>query len=116
MGALAREAVSYAPGMPPEIGLLLVNIVGCSLIGLFLQLEHRLHPHVRDFHAAGFCGGLTTVSGWSLVLVRYLEAGEVGQAVFFAVLGLVTGLTAVLAGRLLAFGVESLLLRIGRPV
>jgi len=75
-GALVRELLGHVDGMPPEIGILFANMLGCGLIGLVLHIEHRLHPHVREFNAAGFCGGLTTVSGWSLVLVRYLAADE----------------------------------------
>jgi CrcB protein len=113
-GALIREVLSHTEGVPPEISILFGNMLGCALIGLVLHIEHRLHPHVREFNAAGFCGGLTTVSGWSLVLVEYLEAGEVGQATFFAILGLTSGLLALLAGRLLAGGVEGILLRLER--
>ena len=113
IGAVVRSTLSHTPGMPPEIAVLLVNILGCTLIGLVLHVEHRFHPHARDFQAAGFCGGLTTVSSWSVLVVKYLELGEVAQAVIFASLSLVSGMLALLIGRGLAAGIEALLVRRG---
>ena len=107
--------MSHVPGLPPEIAVLMVNVAGCALIGLVLHIEHRFHPHVRDFQAAGFCGGLTTVSSWSLLVVKYLEMGELVQAGFFAALSLVSSLLALLLGRAVAVGIEALLLRRGQP-
>ena len=112
-GAVVRSALGHNPDMPPEIAVLLVNILGCGLIGLVLHIEHRFHPHARDFQAAGFCGGLTTVSSWSLLLVKYLELGELGQALIFALLSLVSGILALLLGRGVAAVIEALLLRAG---
>jgi CrcB protein len=114
-GAIGRALLSHVPGLPPEIAILTVNISGCALIGLVLHIEHRFHPHVRDFQAAGFCGGLTTVSSWSLILVKYLEMGELRQAGFFAGLSLVSGILALLLGRAVAAGIEGLLLRRETP-
>ena len=114
-GAIGRALLSHVPGLPPEIAVLMVNVAGCALIGLVLHIEHRFHPHVRDFQAAGFCGGLTTVSSWSLLVVKYLEMGELVQAGFFAALSLVSGLLALLLGRAVAVGIEALLLRRGQP-
>ncbi len=114
-GAIGRAFLSHVPGLPPEIAVLTVNVSGCALIGLVLHIEHRFHPHVRDFQAAGFCGGLTTVSSWSLILVKYLEMGELGQAGFFAGLSLASGILALLLGRAVAAGIEGLLLRRETP-
>jgi CrcB protein len=43
------------------IGTILVNILGCFLIGLFSEISH-LNQHLRLLLITGFCGAFTTFS------------------------------------------------------
>lgn len=88
-GAVSRYLVSRAaqrlfPGLTFPLGTLLVNCLGCFLIGLMLGLvEQRqmFSPELRSLLMIGFLGGLTTFSSFgmeTMVLFRngdYLTAG-----------------------------------------
>ena len=82
LGALARYLCSVAlvallgPAFP--WGTLAVNVLGSFLIGLYASLsepEGRLlpSPAQRQFVMAGFCGGFTTFSIFSLETLLLVE-------------------------------------------
>jgi CrcB protein len=50
------------------------NLLGCLLLGLLLPHAQR-RPRLMLLAGIGFCGSLTTFSGWILGLSRNLEAG-----------------------------------------
>ena len=56
-------------------GLLAVNVVGSFVAGYLGGLKDQTSPWVIA-GVIGFCGCLTTFSGFSLALVRLFEAGE----------------------------------------
>ncbi|RST86721.1 fluoride efflux transporter CrcB [Aquibium carbonis] len=83
LGALARYLCSlgllavFGAGFP--VGTLAVNVAGSFLIGLFATLTEpggRLlaSPPARQFVLAGFCGGFTTFSVFSLETLFLLES------------------------------------------
>jgi CrcB protein len=99
LGSAARAAVSLGlvhwlgPGFP--WGTLAVNVLGSFLIGLYATLtepDGRLmaSPAARQFVLAGFCGGFTTFSIFSLETLFMVEAGAFGRA------GLNVGVSVVL--------------------
>ncbi len=57
------------------VGTLLVNVVGCLLIGAIAGgLAHRhWSPQVQALLGTGFCGGLTTFSTFSVETVELLQ-------------------------------------------
>jgi CrcB protein len=66
-------------------GTLAVNVIGSSFIGLFATLaapEGRLlvPAHIRQFVMAGFCGGFTTFSTFSLETIYMIRDGEWAKA------------------------------------
>lgn len=83
-------------------GTLLVNCIGCLLIGLFFGLSERLEwltPSVRIFFVTGFLGALTTFSSFAIETINTAQQGALVLAVLnlvannagallFAVLGL----------------------------
>ena len=82
-------------------GTLIVNIVGCYIIGLFMILatEKLLLPnHWRLLVASGFLGGLTTFSTFGAETFSMAESGHWGLAGGYAAASLVGGLLAVWAG------------------
>ena len=54
------------------------NIVGCALIGLISGL--KLNSKLKLAFAIGFCGSLTTFSGWIWDFVGFFKSGFVIQA------------------------------------
>lgn len=80
------------------IGTLVVNVVGCFLLGLLVPLGHRLGPIWQPVLATGFLGALTTFSTFSLETIRHLEKGEWSLAALNAGLNLGLGLLAAWAG------------------
>lgn len=81
------------PGHFP-LGTLLVNVVGCLLIGVAAAWIDGREP-VRSLVIVGILGGFTTYSSFGLDTVRLLEAGEVGKAVEYVLITTAAGLLAV---------------------
>lgn len=107
LGAVARFGCSLAvlhlagPGFP--WGTWAVNVVGSFLIGLFAAATGPggrivATPVQRQFLLAGFCGGFTTFSVFSLETLVLVEAGASGLAVLNVVASLAAWLLAVWAG------------------
>ncbi len=89
LGAVARALVSVGllgllgPGF--AWGTLAVNVLGSFLIGLYATLTEPggrvfASPAQRQFVLAGFCGGFTTFSIFSLETVLLAEQGAPGLA------------------------------------
>ncbi|MGE8360237.1 fluoride efflux transporter CrcB [Pseudomonas sp.] len=80
---------------------LVVNIVGCLLIGylygLFL-LRPEVPLEVRAGLIVGFLGGLTTFSSFSLDTIRLLESGHAPLAFGYVALSVFGSLLATWAG------------------
>ncbi len=107
LGAVARYAISalvlslQGPGFP--WGTLTVNVAGSLLIGFFASLlatdgRFGANHAMRQLILAGFCGGFTTFSIFSLEVLLLLSSGEIGRAVTYLLLSLVLWLAAVWAG------------------
>jgi CrcB protein len=84
---------------------LLVNLVGCLLIGCLYGL-FLLRPEVplvlRAGLVVGFLGGLTTFSSFSLDTLRLLETGQLGSALGYVGITVLGGLLATWVGLWLA--------------
>ncbi|MDQ2837424.1 MAG: fluoride efflux transporter CrcB [Actinomycetota bacterium] len=80
-------------------GTLLVNLIGCLLLGIIAGgLAHRhWSPQVQALLGTGFCGGLTTFSTFSVEAVELLQGRFTLRAVGYLALscGLGVGLAAV---------------------
>jgi len=100
-GALLRWQLVERLG--PQLGVhsaanLLVNLVGCFLLG-FLSgpVPHRT-PLMLAL-GIGFCGSLTTFSGWILDLASLEQQGQSLGALVLLLTSLGLGLLAALGGR-----------------
>ena len=82
LGAASRYGVGLLTarlwGVNFPWGTLIVNLVGCFIIGLLFALADRsrlLTPDVRLFLITGYLGALTTFSSFSLETVNAGRAG-----------------------------------------
>ncbi|WP_248730219.1 MULTISPECIES: fluoride efflux transporter CrcB [Halomonadaceae] len=107
LGAIARYLVSIGllsllgPGYP--WGTLVANVLGSVLIGLVSVCTQeggrfRSSPLLRQFLMAGFCGGFTTFSIFSLEVVSLADQGEWRQAAGYVVLSLGLWMGGVVSG------------------
>ncbi len=104
-GACARYAVSGAVharmGAAFPFGTLAVNIIGCFLIGLALEItEGRfiVNHNVKLFLTVGLLGGFTTFSTYSYETMALLRDGMAVKAAINAVGSIMLGLVGVYLG------------------
>lgn len=89
--------------------ILLINVLGSFAIGLIGAVATRGHPWLqkpepRHFLMAGFCGGFTTFSFFSLQTLQLLEVGRPAAAVIYSVATIVGSVAAAWLGYLLGSG------------
>ena len=103
-GALLRYAVSgliykYLDGVLPW-GTLIVNLVGCFLIGFLWQLFEMMasSPSTRAFIFIGTLGAFTTFSTYGLESFNLLREGEIKFAIFNILASNILGLVLVFCG------------------
>jgi len=109
IGSTLRYLVGMAtmrvlgPGFPwSTLG---VNIVGCFIMGVFIEVMGRrfnVSNELRLFIATGVLGGFTTFSAFSLDFAVLWERGEPLPAVLYALASVCGALIAVFAGLMLA--------------
>lgn len=105
LGAASRYVVSLlaanAWGTHFPWGTLLVNLIGCFLIGLIFSLADRiwfLTPGVRLLLVTGFLGGMTTFSSYAMETVSAGLSGFTLRPVINIVLNNMGGLMLTLFG------------------
>jgi fluoride exporter len=99
-GFVARR---YGETFP--LGTLVVNLLGCFLVGLLfylMQERYLVNPNVRSIVLIGFLGGFTTFSSLGLQTFTLLQDDEVALAVLNMLASNVVGLLLVWAGYTLA--------------
>lgn len=104
-GASARHLVGVvslrAFGSNFPYGTLIVNVVGCLLMGIFIGLlAVRLQGSeaLRLFVATGFLGGFTTFSAFSLDFTVLWDRGETALAIGYVAVSVLVSLGALAAG------------------
>jgi len=108
-GAVSRYLVSkwmliwFGDAFP--IGTLLVNVIGCCLLGIVAQFSIEstaISKETREVIGVGFLGGLTTFSAFGWDTFRRLQEGMWGAAAGNVTANLIGGLLAVWLGATLA--------------
>ena len=87
-------------------GTLIVNLVGCFIIGLLSQLVETqgiFTPESRAFIFVGILGGFTTFSSFGNDTVNLLRAGGNFNALANVSANVILGLALVWIGRMLAY-------------
>lgn len=85
------------------LGTMVVNVLGCFLIGIFSSLTNDhggVSPAVRLMLTTGFCGGFTTFSTFMNEHATLLKGGD-GFMIssLYIIASLALGFIALLAGR-----------------
>ena len=105
LGAASRYGIGlmtarlWGTGYP--YGTLVVNLVGCFIIGLLFALADRsrlLSLDVRLLLITGYLGALTTFSSFSLETINAARAGLMMQAVINVLLNNIGGLALTYLG------------------
>jgi fluoride exporter len=102
-GSVLRYAIQSAFRLHAfPVGTLLVNLSGSFLIGLVAALAERGAPWARPWLMAGFLGGFTTFSAFSLENLRLVREGMAATALGYALASVAGGLALAFAGYMLA--------------
>lgn len=105
IGSLLRYYVGLGslrlmgPGFP--WGTLIVNVVGCFIIGVFAEMIMRrfnASVELRLLLITGFLGGFTTFSAFSLDAITLFERGDIFSGGIYIVASVGLSMVAVMAG------------------
>ncbi len=105
VGALLRYKLVEAPmavyGLP--VNVLLVNILGSFVLGLFsvLSVGLNLEPQYTLLVAVGFCGSFTTMSSFALETNNLADANRFSLMALNILANVGLSLGAIFGGRLL---------------
>lgn len=113
-GGVARysmaSAITRIHGAGFPYGTLMVNLVGCLLIGLMDGLADgraRLSPQAKMLLMIGFCGAFTTFSTFILETSSLMRSGETAKAFGNLFISVTGGALFLWLGGLLAKTVPS---------
>ena len=104
IGGVARYLVSLAikgigKGFP--WATLIVNLLGCLLIGLLWGILSRNASESTSwglFLTVGLCGGFTTFSTFSKEALTMLQAGQIGGFATYIVISVLAGIALATLG------------------
>ncbi len=92
-------------GLSFPIGTLVVNILGCFIIGILYGLIEKgnvLSPEYRILLTIGFCGGFTTFSSFAFESLQLMKDSSIiyillyiGLSVFLSIIFAFLGLTII---------------------
>jgi fluoride exporter len=106
LGGMSRYWISLRMIHELPIATLIVNVSGSFLIGLVAILLIQRHPNATTFWlpllVAGFLGGYTTFSSFSLETLALFQAGKIAYALAYILASVVLCLLGVWLGAIIA--------------
>ncbi len=105
LGAVGRYALSsqithwIGPGFP--WGILLVNMMGCFVMGVLAELGAltlNLSPDMRAFLTTGILGGFTTFSAFALDSAVMIERGDWAATMIYIAASVIGSIGALFVG------------------
>lgn len=109
LGAMSRYGLGqFADRLssgPWPVGTLMVNLLGCLVLGLVmegLQLGDAVSRDIGLAITVGFLGAFTTFSTFGHETIRLLERGQAGVAVAYVAVSVIAGCALCLLGVRLA--------------
>lgn len=100
-GALARGGTINGLEGQLSMALLMINVVGSFLLGM-LVVRLAESPTAMAAVGTGFCGGLTSMSGFAVDVAHRLQDGQAASALGLVALTVACTFAGALAG--LRFG------------
>nr|WP_167218584.1 CrcB family protein [Kribbella shirazensis] len=103
LGAAARYLVGLGWPTPPggfPFSTLVINVVGCGLIGILMVLVTDVFTRqrlLRPFLGTGVLGGFTTFSTYAVDIQQLVSGGHAGTALLYLATTIVGALLAVRA-------------------
>lgn len=101
IGSLSRlylaQAIYRIVGMKFPYGILVVNVLGCFLMGVLAVLfieRLGLSPLWRAGILIGFLGGFTTFSSFSMDTINLIESGTYFLALLYIIVSIIMCITA----------------------
>ena len=103
LGAMSRLAMTHvipAALYAIPIQILLINTLGCFLIGALTSLLEFIYASssIRLLIFTGFLGGFTTFSSFALEFGLLTEKNAIGNAIIYVTLSVGLGLSAFFIG------------------
>ncbi len=103
-GSISRyslgEWLHTEQGFP--IGTLLVNLLGCLILGWFFTMSttrwEKISPQLKLGLGTGFIGSFTTFSTFSVETLHLLSQGKLGFALVYVLTSVGGGILLALAG------------------
>ena len=80
---------------------LIANFFGCfiaTIVFIYFATKSGLNPTFKIFLITGFCGGLSTLSALSLVLLHFIQTYDYSRAIVYALSTVTVCTIAVLLG------------------
>ncbi len=103
LGSLCRQGFTLIPGWQKlsfPLATLVANMVAAFLLGIFYQwtTSHPEKTIIRYFLMAGFCGGLSTFSTFSMENLQFLHQGDWPKLILYCAASIMLCLSCCAAG------------------